>query len=324
MAIVLQWFNSLDLGQARGDYLGAISIPQNRKKVLVCDLDGSLARRIADHLWKLGMDARITQSASEARDLVEFWRPHVVLMDLNNALTLFRFLEQRKMPLLPSVIVSSRRPTLQVVERLKAAGVRSFLEKPFTLDQAVERIRLLVEDRIVEPSSGDPIALKTQELQLLNIFLKQATDHRGDSNSLHNLMRMMSIRTGAVRASIIQCKNLRQGTVLASNDDSLVHGFELDLDKYPEIRAVIREQKPKYISDVESYPLLSPILHNLQKNSYQAIALFPLWKEGHFFGVMSLRLKRKSDSEATYVQNLGNLCSRIISLTLREANAAMP
>jgi hypothetical protein len=164
---------------------------------------------------------------------------------------------------------------------------------------------------------NDPIHVKTQELHLLNIFMKQATTSPGDSHCLYNLMRMVSLRTGALRASIVHIPNYKRGIVIASNDDAYVRGYGLDLNKYPEILAVMKDRKAKYIQDWQQCDYTEAVLENLKNTPYESLAVFPLFIDYKFYGVMSLRMKRQQPIEAAYVQKLGDICSKIISLTLR-------
>ena len=73
-----------------------------------------------------------------------------------------------------------------------------------------------------------PAITAANELRLLNLLFKQATlEHESFETRLFNLMRMINIKVGAVRSSLIQCVSDQHGVVLASNDDQNVTGLRL-------------------------------------------------------------------------------------------------
>lgn len=291
-----------------------------KRRVLIADSDSQLARKMSDFFWSQGMECRLALTISEAKEIVEYWHPDAVFVDLmlpeTNALSLCRFIQSKPLKKIPQVIVMSKHSQPQGIETMRRAGASHFLVKPFTFEDAFHAIMPKVEHREeIRPSSAPEAAI--MELHLLNLFLQQALRGDGDSQSrLYNLLRMISMKVHALRCSFIKVLDEDNGIVLASNDDEKIQGLPLKLAQYPEVRQVLNTKKPLIIPNIATSDILASVRNILQKTPYETMALFPVFCRGQFLGVLSLRMEQKQRGEIYYIEKFGLVCSQILSLAL--------
>ncbi len=292
-----------------------------RHRVLIADDDTPFARRLSDYLWDHGYEARVTSRISEAKDIVEYWSPDTVFIDLflpeTNALALFKFINSKTLKKRPRVVVMSRQSMPQGIEQMRRAGAAEYLVKPFSLEDAFVAVAVAPAEKPAAKAAAAELAPSTlRELQLINLFLKQATQGRDSSLKLYNLMRMMNLKVNAIRTSLIQCLDEKSGIVLASNDDENIQGLRLNLAQYPEIREVIRTERTVIIPNVRTSDILAPVAPRLENAPFETLVLFPIHREGQFFGVISVRMERKDPLEVFYAEKFGQVCAQIIPMAI--------
>jgi len=307
-----------------------------RRRLLIADDDTTLARAVSDYFTSNGWEVRITYTVATAKDVVDYWHPDAVLVDLmlphNNALELLKHLNAKPMLQKPRMVVMSKQTLPKAIAAVKRAGASGYLLKPFTFEDAV---RLLdPASPVVKPVSAanptsvlpsdaeaklDPTTkVMLKELHLVNLFLKQALDDRKPSENLFNLMRMVSMKVKAVRCSFIRVLNDETGIVMASNDDVSVHGLPLQLRKYPEIQEVMKTMQVLLIPNVKTSELMAPVRELMAHTKFETIAIFPIMIKGKFFGVTSLRMEQRDPVDMFYVDRFGQVTAQILSLTLAD------
>lgn len=300
------------------------SVDEHRHKVLVADDDPTFTRRLCEFLREHGFEVRHVTSVSDAKNAVEFWHPDSVFIDLmlpeTNALSLFKFMQTRTLSKIPRVIVMSKQTLPQGIETMRRAGATDYLVKPFPFDEV---FRVIDVGQIVEParSSDERPGLAhfggdLKELHLVGLLLKQAQQGGATPTSLYNLTRMVGLKVQALRCSLIRCIDENAGLVVASNDDENIQGLPLRLQNYPEIREVRKTGRPLVISNIRTSSLLAPVRGRLEKTPYESLAVFPLYRGGEFYGVLSLRMEQQDKVATEYTEKFGTVCSQIISLAI--------
>jgi CheY-like chemotaxis protein len=289
---------------------------KTKQRILIADYDTHFARRLSDYLWDHGYEARVVTTINEARAAVQGWQPHTLFVSMilpeGNAITLIRYIQSKNVRVKPEITVMSKQTMPVALEEVRKAGVRFTLLKPFPVEEALRIAELGVQTSIVKPPlEGGSM----RELHLLSLILKQAS---GGPNGgrLFNLLRMINIKTASLRSSLIQWINNDIAIVLASNDDENVKGLKLDLKNYPEIVAVKNSGRSLIIPNIRTSDLLSSVQEKLQQTPYETIILFPVFKEGRFFGVLTLRMEQKDSVDMTYIEKFGEVCSHILALSM--------
>jgi CheY-like chemotaxis protein len=308
---------------------------QLRRRILIADDDSTLARAVSDFFTGKGFDCRITFTVGTARDVIEFWHPEVIFTDLmlphTNAISLLKYVNSKPLLIKPRVIVMSRQSLAEGIEAVKRAGASGYLIKPFSFEDALRMVDPTLMPKVIVPPGPAPLPVAPddpremldpttkvllKELHLVNLFLKQALDMRQPSNNLFNLMKMVSLKVKAVRCSFIRCLNEETGIVMASNDDASVSGLPIQLRNYPEIQEVRRTMQVLLIPNVRSSELMAPVREAMIKLKFDTIAVFPIFINGRFFGVTSLRMEQREPVDMFYIDHFGQLAAQVLSLTL--------
>lgn len=309
----------------RSSGTGAAQKSFARHRVLIADDDSPFARKLSEYLREHGFDARISHTITETKELIEFWKPDTVFVDLllpeTNALSLFRFLNTKPLPAIPKIVVMSKQALPQGVEQIRRAGASHYLVKPFPLEEAFHALALISERPIMAAKKTPENVLQMgpgtiKELHLLNLFLKQATASGAGETALYNLMRMINLKVKAIRCSLIQVRGSDVGRVLASNDDESVRGLDLDLHKYPELLEVRRTLGPVIIPNARVSDILVKVRTQIGRTPFETIIAFPVLRYGEFFGVLSIRMKQRDPLELFYIEKFGLVCAQILSLAI--------
>lgn len=307
----------------------------NPPRLLIAEDDTTLARALADYFTAEGFSCRICYTVDTAKEVLQFWQPDFMIVELllphSNGLILLKQIQSKAPASRPRVIVTSKNGVKSGVETVKRAGADGFLVKPFKFrevhalidpDWARAQVKAFNLTKKVEKTTGpaDPVTqAMINELNLINLFLKQATDPRAPSENLFNLMRMVSLKVRAIRCSFVRCLNADTGIVLASNDDRSVRGLTISLTNYPEIREVMRTSQALLIPQVRSSALMAPVRSLLLEARFETLAVFPIFLEGRFFGVTSVRMAERDPSELIYIDRFGQVAAQIISISIPSA-----
>ncbi|MBX3021834.1 MAG: response regulator [Bdellovibrionales bacterium] len=293
---------------------------KERLRILVADDDTPFARRLASYLFDHGFETRVVSHVDAAKEIIEFWQPDTIFLDLllpaTNALSIFKFLNGRPLKKIPKVIVMSKQALPRGVEQMKKLGAADYLVKPFSLQEAFRAVNTVEE---LDHRLNTQLTLGTgtiKEMHLLNLFLKQATQGVEGENGLYNLMRMINLKVKGMRCSFVQWISEERGMVLASNDDHALQGLAIDLKKYPEVREVRRTMGPVVIPNVRQSDLMAEVRNQLGRVPFETVLLFPVFRAGQFFGVLSIRMQQRDPVEIFYVEKFGQVCSQIISLAI--------
>jgi response regulator RpfG family c-di-GMP phosphodiesterase len=133
--------------------------PAGRRRILVVDDDPSLRLLLRETLAADEFEIEEVASAEEAREVARFWRPTVVLLDVQlpglDGLSFCRQLTAaRDDP--PAVILLTGTPT--PAAEAKKAGARAILHKPFSpldLLALIDDLDEMPTERLVSKSEGD-------------------------------------------------------------------------------------------------------------------------------------------------------------------------
>ncbi|MGZ3722355.1 MAG: response regulator [Bdellovibrionales bacterium] len=288
-----------------------------KQRVLIADYDTHFARRLADYLWDHGYEARVVQTVAEARSSVQSWQPHSVFINLilpeGNAISLIRFINSKNIRSKPQMTVMSKQTMPVALDEVRKAGVKFTLLKPFPVEEALRIVEIGSHEVAQEKKPLEAGSMR--ELHLLNLILRQATV-TGTDGRLFNLLRMINMKADALRSSLIQWVNTDTAVVLASNDDENVRGLKLDIKNYPEIVAVKNSGRSLIIPNIRTSDVLASVQAKLQQTPFETIILFPVFKLGKFFGVLSLRMEQKDSLDMTYIEKFGEVCSHILALSI--------
>jgi len=132
-------------------------IPEaKQRRVLVVEDEAMLRRTLADTLTDEGFAVRQAADGREALELLESWRPHVILLDLlmpiMDGRAFLGELRQRDGVSDILVVVISATPDKRDVD-----GAAEFVSKPFELDDVVDLVHRLAATVATSSSESDSL-----------------------------------------------------------------------------------------------------------------------------------------------------------------------
>jgi two-component system, OmpR family, KDP operon response regulator KdpE len=141
-------------------------------RVLVLEDDKGLAKMIQRKLRRHGFRFEAAPSSVAVRELLDLFRPDLLLLDLDTAdPDGFDLISDiRACSALPIIAVSSQATERDAVAALER-GADDFIAKPFGLDELLARIRVGLR-HVAKPDSGTDPVMRAGELQL-NIERRQ-------------------------------------------------------------------------------------------------------------------------------------------------------
>jgi len=138
---------------------------------------------------------------------------------------------------------------------------------------------------------------KNDLFAVLNI-LKAISSKRRAHDVLFVFVEQVARVVLAERCSIVRIWGSdKTGQVLASHEDSNVSHHEIELAKYPELRAALTTHQKIVVNDVQANPLTREIAPVLQEANIQALLVIPIVLFDDAIGSLFLRAAR---SEGTF------------------------
>jgi two-component system cell cycle response regulator len=243
-------------------------------RIVIADTDAAILQTMTWVLKEHGYDVASAGSGRELMTLLEERTPDLLLLDVMfSDVDGFQLLERiknderwRDMPVL---MISSLPPEEAAVKTL-GLGAADFVRKPFRVRELLARIQAQLRMRAILRSAYDSLRLTEEELararaeaesrrKLVDI-LREVTGDLTSDEIYHVLARRVARALDLTRCSVILARpGDRVGVVAASFEHALVKNFELNLDRYPEIRAALETGQPVLVEDVHSSPLYADI-----------------------------------------------------------------
>jgi PAS domain S-box-containing protein len=288
--------------------------------VLVVDDDAVSRHVLATALRAAALESVFVSSGAEALRWVEEHTPCLVLLDLvmpePDGYEVMRTLRGRPETAEVPVVVLTALDAEDEVTRAFEAGADDFLRKPFRAAELVARIRGQLRLR----QYVEAIAQRERDAQVvleLSQTLASSLDMR---EILQAVVRRVAEVTQVDRCSIVLAPEKGDvGYVVAANDDSQVRDLPLELNKYPEIRQVLRSGSPLVIDDVATHPLLEVLRRESRGGVYASVAIVPIAFEDRPLGVLFLRSKARA-MLGERVVSLARTIANTTAVALRNAH----
>jgi PAS domain S-box-containing protein len=279
--------------------------------VLVVDDDAVSRHVLVAALGRAGLTSVALASGQAALDWLEENTPSVVLLDLvmppPDGYDILRVLRARDATRGVPAVVLTALDADEEIERAFAEGADDFLRKPFRPAELVARIRGQLRLR----QYVETIARREHDAKVLLELTQVLASTLDLRDILHTVVRRIAEVTQVDRCSIVLVRDTGDvGYVVASNDDQQVRDLPLDLDKYPEIREVMKQGMPLVVSDATTHPLFD-VLRPDSSPTYASLAIVPILHEARPMGVLFLR----SRSPAQIDQNVVSLARTIANTT---------
>lgn len=306
---------------------------QKEIRVLVADDEVILAERLVEFLSSSGFYTRYVRSGTEAKKVIADWRPDFILCDLMlpdmNALAFLKYLKENDWlgdDKIRFFVLSGHNIPKNVTECMRL-GASDYLVKPIKHTDLLTRLVLHGQAKHqlpqVKPEAAPDNDNALYYLHLTDLTLREALKNVPITETLHNLTGMVSLAMKAVRVSLVRCNfDERKGHVLASSDKRGIGGLELDLNKYPEILYVLRNDCMLALDNLAADPAMAFVARLNKSIHFNSLIVCPVRMDGERWGVLSVRLPASkttlTDSEIRYAQ----LVAHVAGLVLRADPAA--
>lgn len=216
------------------------------------------------------------------------------------------------------VVVATERDAGAMMERAFELGADDVVRRPFQASELVARVKssFRIRRRVVALSDEK----KEAEVMLeLTQTLASSLDFR---DILYTVVRRIADVVHVSRVSIVLAPESADedvGYVVVASDDEELANLQLDLNKYPEIREVLRTREPLTITDAATHPVLDIVREDVEHSELSAMSLFPIVWEKQAIGVLFLRARADRGELSEREMQLCQIVANATAVALRNA-----
>src|SRR5690606_29012808 len=145
--------------------------------------------------------------------------------------------------------------------RTLGLGAADFVKKPFRVKELLARIQAQLRMRAILKSANETLRQREEELErvreeaenrrMLVDILHDVTDDLSSDEIYHLLARRVARALDLTHCSVILARDGERPRVVATAfEQAAARNFELELDRYPEIRAALESGRPVLVEDV--------------------------------------------------------------------------
>jgi two-component system cell cycle response regulator len=287
-------------------------------RILIADDDPSILQTMSWVLKEHGYDVSAAREGSRVLALLEEGPPDLVLLDVmfpdaDGYQILEHIKSDPRWRDLPVLMVSSLPPEEAAVRTL-GLGASDFVKKPYRVKELLARIQAQLRMRAILRSANDALHDVERELErvreeaesrrkLVDILHDVTTDLSADE-IYHLLARRVARALELTHCSVILARDGERPRVVATAfEQGQAGALELELDRYPEIRAALERGRPVLVEDVATSPLYAEVRERWKREGTQvairSIIAIPFALEPVQAGVFFLR---RSTSEPPLTQ----------------------
>ena len=243
-------------------------------RILIADDDTAIVQTMTWVLKEHGYDVVAAHQGARVLELMEERTPDLVLLDVmfpdaDGYQILERIKGDDRWRDVPVLMVSSLPPEEAAVRTL-GLGAADFVKKPFRVKELLARIQAQLRMRAILRSANDTLRHVEAELErvreeaenrrkLVDI-LHDVTDDLSSDEIYHLLARRVARALDLTHCSVILARvGERPRVVATAFEQASARNFELDLDRYPEIRAALDTGRPVLVEDVMTSPLYADV-----------------------------------------------------------------
>ncbi len=288
-------------------------------RILVADDDPAILQTVTWVLKEHGYEVIGAQGGEALFAELEARTPDLVLLDVvmehaDGFQVLERIKTDERWRDLPVLMVSSLPPEEATVRTL-GLGAADYIRKPFRVRELLARIQAQLRMRAVLRSARD--ALRTTEEELDRVrqeaesrrklvdILHEVTGDLSSDEIYHILARRVARALSLTHCSVVLARaGDRVGIVATAYENPALRNLEVQLDRYPEIRAALDHGRPVLIEDLLTSELYTDIRHLWAeqgvKVTIRSVIALPFTLDRMQSGVFFLR---RTDEESPLTQD---------------------
>jgi GAF domain-containing protein len=156
-----------------------------------------------------------------------------------------------------------------------------------------------------------------QSLQAVIEILQEISGSLHFVDILQSITRRLGERFGLDRCTIFLAdRAARAARLVASYEDPSIRNFEVELDRYPEVKEAFRTGETVFIPEVRTDPRLKHVQGVLKARRVKSICVVPITWRSDPVGVIFLRTFRSgptfSDADVRFIQVVASLSARAL------------
>jgi PAS domain S-box-containing protein len=286
-------------------------IPDGGKSpILVVDDDAVSRHVLAQTLTNAGLDAEEVPSGQAALAWLEQNVPCLVLLDLvmpePDGFAVLRYIRARPELADVPVVVLTALDADDEVQQVFSSGADDYVHKPFRPAEIVARIRgqLRMRDYV------ERLSRREHDQQTVLELTQALASTLNIRHILFTVVRRVAEVAHVDRCSIVLVGETEGvGHVIATSDDAELRDLTISLEKYPEIKEVLRTGNTLVIRDATRHPLLEAVRQSEPGLEFTTLALVPISHEQRPMGVIFLRSRVPvafGDHEIALVHTVAN------------------
>ncbi len=165
-----------------------------------------------------------------------------------------------------------------------------YLNKPFKPEHLLYKIKLNIRLlRLLKSGISN-----VEHFGLLSEIANSLARAEDFYDTIHIVAKRIAEYLGVMRCSIIVVPdNKHEFIMVSTSDNDKLFRMPLKLDKYPEIKEIIRTRRPFEISNTEKSAILRDFNRNLKEAGIRYICLIPINDINEFLGVIFIRDNRE-------------------------------
>lgn len=291
------------------------------KKILIVDDQKFALQILRDFLVSGGfLIAEAMDGETACRKAVEFL-PDLILMDLvmpgmDGVEACRRIKHDSRTAAIPLIVITANKDKEKLVAAFEA-GADDYLNKPF----AIHELQARINSNLIKQEAITLIKQKARDSEILLEISQAITSTLNMQEILQIIVSRIAANMAVRRCSIARIKeDDRYGYVLASSDDPQVKGLRIDLERYPEIREVIRTGKTLIVDDVKNHPLMEEVRPHIAALDFDTLLVLPVIYRSEVVGTLMLRTAREKHSFTDRELNFCSLVANVSASALKNAH----
>lgn len=291
-----------------------------QRKILIVDDQVFARKTLRDELLSAGMLVDEAVDGANACALAAESQPDLILMDMvmpgiDGIEACRRLKADPRTASIPVIVLTASKDKDKLVEAF-AVGADDYLNKPFVIHELLARIN----SNIAKRASAEMLLQEVRDTGILLEISQAITSSLDTRRILQIIVEKIAGTIDVLRCSIVHLQGEDgYGYVLASSDNPGISGLRIALERYPEIREVIRTGKSLVLEDVKNHPLMQEVREHISELAFDSILVLPVIYRSEVIGTLMLRTARSGNSFTGHELRFCELVANVSAAALKNA-----
>jgi DNA-binding response OmpR family regulator len=232
-------------------------------------------------------------------------KPEILIMNLSSeegldAITFCKDLYDKKPALNTKVLVKSKNNSKHSILDAIESGASDYIIEPLENDNVLSRIKFHLRQIKIVDSEDIKANFHNDHIDIIAESVNLLSQGKAPHETLFGMTQLVSKIIKAKRCNIIAGSGFNEeATVAAASDDENFENFQLDLEKYPEVRQVLTNGKASIIENIEADPIMKNVKAEFRNIDFNSMLVAPIQYKGEVIGVLSIRSEEETKTFST-------------------------